>query len=248
MIHAVPRGFSIRRRKGHTQLVEHSSRRIHKRYAPPSADAPIPNRGSGWITYAWWRSQDPIVQLTTQWIVPPQPSVASEQTIFLFNALEDDQKNDLLQPVLQWGVSQAGGGHYWAIANWYVDQNGEAWFTELRPVEPGAILTGIMKMSAFNGTTYGYTSYFEGHDDIRLTVNNIRPMTWASQALEAYQIDGVQDYPPIGSTSMSSIAAMANNAFPGVNWQAVNAINNCGEYTTVPINANPGGRVDIVYT
>jgi hypothetical protein len=248
LVHAVPSGHTLRRRKGRLQLVERSTRRIRQRYHELPPDAPIPGIGSGWITYAWWRSPGgAISSLTAQWIVPPAPATQAGQTIFLFNALEDDQNNDLLQPVLQWGASHAGGGDYWAIANWFINQTGDAFFSPLRSVMPGDVLTGVMTMTAFNGTTYGYTSSFLGHTDIDLTVSGINALTWAAQTLEAYQIGGASYYPNTPFTSMSYIAVGAGGSTPGVNWQTVDAINNCGESTSVTLNANPGGQIEISY-
>ena len=34
--------------------------------------------------------------------------------------MEPADTSAVLQPVLQWGVSAAGGGNYWAIASWYL--------------------------------------------------------------------------------------------------------------------------------
>lgn len=83
--------------------------------------------GSGWITYTYWNSPSstPISYFNTNWTVPPAPATVSGQVLFLFNGLQNSSY--ILQPVLQWGVSAAGGGDYWAIANWYVDgQSGNA--------------------------------------------------------------------------------------------------------------------------
>src|SRR5258708_19134821 len=146
LTHFVAEGHRVRRRNGQLQLVHRRSRRIVSRYEPVSDGEPIPDIGSGWVTYAWWlnNSGSPISQLSTQWIVPPPPTTQSNQTVFLFNALEDAQNNDLVQPVLQWGVSRAGGGLYWAIGNWYIDTTGHASFSKLVQVQPGDVLTGII--------------------------------------------------------------------------------------------------------
>jgi hypothetical protein len=80
---------------------------------PPGA---LPN---GWQTYAWWDSSDKsITYFLTDWVVPPAPSTSSGQTIFLFNGIQNTGTNyGILQPVLQWGSSAAGGGTYWSVAS-----------------------------------------------------------------------------------------------------------------------------------
>lgn len=51
-----------------------------------------------------------------EWYVPSNPSVNGGETIFLFNGIAPTAQDWILQPVLQYGVSAAGGGNYWAIA------------------------------------------------------------------------------------------------------------------------------------
>ena len=45
----------------------------------------------------------------------------------------------IYQPVLQWGVSAAGGGNSWAVASWYADgQGGHSFYSQLVPVNEGS--------------------------------------------------------------------------------------------------------------
>ena len=94
----------------------------------PGADpGPIPSIPDiGWIENAQWRNggSNPIIYFSTKWVVPPAPSASDGQTVFLFNGLQPDNGAHILQPVLQWGPSAAGGGNYWSITNWYVDGQG----------------------------------------------------------------------------------------------------------------------------
>lgn len=64
----------------------------------------------------------PISSFATTWKVPAAPTTNHQQTIFLFNSIEPASGNAILQPVLQYGPSAAGGGSYWAVASWYVYQ------------------------------------------------------------------------------------------------------------------------------
>ena len=51
-------------------------------------------------------------------------------------------ENDIIQPVLQWGPSCAGGGNYWSIASWYVwgKTCSTASWSPLEYVAPGNLL------------------------------------------------------------------------------------------------------------
>lgn len=64
--------------------------------------------GSGWITNAYWNTTGtPVSSFATTWVVPPAPSVQSSQWFFLFNGIQNSEW--IIQPVLQCGVSSAGG-------------------------------------------------------------------------------------------------------------------------------------------
>ncbi|MGB6688202.1 MAG: G1 family glutamic endopeptidase [Terracidiphilus sp.] len=249
LVHPVSEGHRVRRRNDQIQVVHRRSQRIVSRSAQAAEDEPVPGLGSGWITFAWWLndSGSSISQLSTQWVVPQPPTVDAGQTVFLFNALEDAANNDLVQPVLQWGVSRAGGGSYWAISNWYNDRTGHVYFSNLVPVNPGDQLTGMISMTDQSNGGFGYVCSFAGFPQINLQINGISELAWASQTLEAYQIESRSDYPNSSVTSMSSIFIAAGGANPPVNWQIKNVMSICGEHSTVVNRANPGGQVDISY-
>src|SRR5205085_442159 len=97
-----------------------------KKKVAAAAGSAVPDYGTGWIAYAGWTndSGQPLSSFTTNWVVPPAPASDSGQTIFLFNGIQNSAF--ILQPVLQWGPSYAGGGSYWTIANWYADGQGGA--------------------------------------------------------------------------------------------------------------------------
>jgi hypothetical protein len=249
LTHFVPEGHRVRRRKGQLQLVHRRTQRIVSRYPSVPDDEPIPDIGTGWVTYAWWfnNSGSPISQLSTQWIVPQPPTTQSNQTIFLFNALEDAQNNDLLQAVLQWGISHAGGGPYWAIGNWYIDTTGHACFSKLVQVQPGEVLTGVISMAQQNNDAFSYVSSFLGYSDLDMRVDSVSELVWASETLEAYQIGDCNEYPNSPTTSMCSISLAAGGAAPPVMWLIKNVSTDCGESSTVVDAGNPGGQIDIRY-
>ncbi|PSL44719.1 hypothetical protein CLV51_10591 [Chitinophaga niastensis] len=204
--------------------------------------------GSGWITYTYWSnpSSTPISYFNTNWVVPPAPSTNSGQTIFIFNGLQNSSY--ILQPVLQWGPSAAGGGNYWAIANWYVDgSNGTALFSNLIPVNPGTNLQGIMTLTGTSGSHYNYTSAFAGYPAITLTVNNIAKLYWAAESLEAYGVSTCTDYPATSKTRLSAIELRVGSAQAPLSWHAVNAVTDCGQHATIVTPGTPNGIVDLYY-
>ena len=81
----------------------------------PGNPGPVPALPDiAWIENSQWQNTgaDPIISFTTTWIIPPAPNSDDSQTVFLFNGLQPDDAAHILQPVLQWGGSGAGGGKY----------------------------------------------------------------------------------------------------------------------------------------
>jgi hypothetical protein len=204
--------------------------------------------GSGWITYTYWSnpSATPISYFNTNWTVPPAPATSSGQTIFLFNGLQNSSY--ILQPVLQWGASAAGGGDYWAIGNWYVDgANGSALYSDLVQVDPGTNLQGIMTLTGSSGSQYSYTSAFAGYPNITLTVSNINKLFWAAESMEAYGVTQCSDYPNTDKTSLSAIEIKTGSTNAPLSWTAVNSVVDCGQHSNIVANGSPAGIVDIYY-
>ncbi|WPV65207.1 hypothetical protein [Chitinophaga sp. LS1] len=204
---------------------------------------------SGWIAYTYWSNpvSTPISYFSTTWTVPPAPSTSNGQTIFMFNGLQNSSY--ILQPVLQWGPSAAGGGNYWAIANWYVDgSSGTAIFSNLVRVSAGTSLTGIMTLTGSSGSTYSYTSAFTGYSSINLSVSNIQKLYWAAESLEVYYPVVCTDYPNTTKTTFSNIQIqLQGGTQSALSWTVANAVTDCGQHASVVTNGTPNGVVDIYY-
>lgn len=78
---------------------------------------------NGWVEDANWTSPSPLGTLISFFTVPPAPT-ANGATIFLFPGAEPSNGSTILQPVLQYGPSAAGGGNNWAAASWYCCPSG----------------------------------------------------------------------------------------------------------------------------
>jgi hypothetical protein len=90
------------------------------------SDANSPAYNANWIEFDtittaqtgsnWYQ------QLTANWTVPAAPVDSypqSNQTYFTFPGLSSSAF--IIQPVIQYGVSSAGGGQFWAMASWHCD-------------------------------------------------------------------------------------------------------------------------------
>lgn len=218
--------------------------------APKGSQAPPPGPlTNGWQTYGWWDSvSKSLTDFSTVWTVPPAPHTSSGQTVFVFNGIQNTGANyGILQPVLQWGPSAAGGGTYWAVASWYVTSGGHAFHSNLVRVNAGTKLEGVMKQTGVSGVKYNYSSTFVGIAGTTLAVSNIALLHWANETLECYGLTKCSDLPATPDTAMKDIEIKIGATHPTLKWTPVTADNNCGLHTTVHSNANPNGEVDLFY-
>ena len=95
----------------------------------------------------------------------PAPATRSRQTIFLFNGIQNTGANfGILQPVLQYGSSAAGGGAFWSIASWYVTSGGQA--------ELGRALGGYVNVITKSGTNLFHGDVYDYMRDDRFNARN----------------------------------------------------------------------------
>ncbi|MBA4409741.1 MAG: T9SS type A sorting domain-containing protein [Bacteroidota bacterium] len=157
----------------------------------------------GWNTYAVYLTSQvnkPPTYFSAKWIVPPAPK-ESDQLLYFFNAvmsidfLENGNHTDhIIQPVLQWGLSPAGGGKYWAICNWYVTNELEYFHDSLIVVKSGTLLEGVLKQTSTSNNRFSYNSSFSGYPT-GLQVDNLPQILLTYIALESYGAERSDEYP-----------------------------------------------------
>ena len=115
------------------------------------ATSPVP-LPSGWWLSSWWSTTSQITSLSADWTVPANPT-SNGGTIFLFPSVESTGGTWIVQPVLQWGSSAAGGGNSWNLASWYVGQ-GTSLHTALLSTSAGHVLHGNMSRSGGSSSSW----------------------------------------------------------------------------------------------
>jgi len=76
---------------------------------PVALSTITPKVAGGWIEYAYTNTQSNLAMCDAKWKVPGEPPVAGGQTMGLFVGIEDRNATWILQPVLVFGESVAGG-------------------------------------------------------------------------------------------------------------------------------------------
>jgi hypothetical protein len=250
LVHRVEPGHAVHHSDGKIQLKNLATGVTVDVQRPALLPGDVPGFGSGWIADAFWMNTtgSPVTSFQTTWTVPPAPATDHGQTIFLFNGIDpSDPSQAILQPVLQWGPSHAGGGSYWTIASWYVTSSGDAFFTPLVNVNPGDTLVGVMTLTAQGGGLFSYQSAFQGISGTVLPVENVAELVWCNETLEAYGITTCSDYPATDLTAMDSIEIQTGSTTPAVHWTPQDRVTDCHQHATVPIDSGDGGEVYLYY-
>jgi hypothetical protein len=250
-VHLIPPGTGVTRQNGMLQRFDTATGAL-THLAATAAPAAPPT--TGFVVDASWANQTgtPISYFATSWEVPPPPATSNGQTIFLFNGMQDATNSHILQPVLQWGTSGAGGGEYWSIACWYAE-NGPSAHTSLIRVDPGTVLTGVMQMIPAHvlfgpgAIGFSYLCEFCGIGASALPVLSVPELTFALETLEVVNVTGCSDYPQTSHTPMSGIEIRLATSEADLTWTPANLVTDCGQHAVVVGNASPGGEVDLFY-
>jgi hypothetical protein len=216
---------------------------------PKPEEMPIaPFTDNGWITYASWlnRSGSPVSSFTTNWTVPSTPTTVSKQVLFQFNSIEPTSGTAILQPVLQFGVSAAGGGKYWAVASWYVVGT-QAYYSSLVPVSVGQSLTGVIKLTSRLRTKFTYSCSFTGISGTDFSISKIPQLTWCTETLEVYSVTECSEFPNTAFSQMSGINVRTKAGTPSVTWGVTNAQTSCNVQTTIITQGATDAAVNIYY-
>jgi hypothetical protein len=266
-VHFIEEGFALRIENGHILKVDAKTgspaedfgelKQDPERFNLNREPAAVSDKNrvpevQGWIAYAYWSnpsSSTPITSFTTDWVVPSVPSKQGSQTIFLFNGMQDGTTSTsyIVQPVLQWGPSAAGGGKYWAITNWYVTSS-QAFFGSLVSVSTGTSLSGVMTETAVSGSKYSYNSTFTGYPSTSVKVSNVPQAFWAAETLESYDVTNTStEYPPNVDLAMTSINLLEGSTHPSISWVTAQASRGAAQKAVVVSNSSTDGQVDIYF-
>jgi len=187
-------------------------------------------RDNGWIV--WGESMGTsYTSFNGGWKVPTAPVSSNSQTIFFFTGFEDAAGDEIIQPVLQWGPSEAGGGAYWSVASWWVTSTGNALYSTLAPCNAGDAIWGTMNQTSSGNWTI--SGYINNANPTVLSVQNVNPQTMATVTLEAYSIISCGDYPAAGTITFTNMALEDQGSTVQPSWQPETQFTNCNEQVTV---------------
>jgi len=174
-----------------------------------------PGTGNGWVEALQenvpLKSGDNIDKITGKWTVPNYPT-ANGALVYMFNGLEPSTQNLIIQPVLQYGATSAGGtigGNYWVIASWKVGKT--TVHSTGETVYPGDTILGTTAItSVSSGKNYWNIQAVDTttHSSSGLIVSESgHTWNWAyAGVLEAYNVTSCTEFPASPDTAFVDTA------------------------------------------
>jgi len=222
----------------------------YPRYSPQGAlvagNEPLTN---GWVEFVYATTGSSYYKLTATWAVPPDPINYSNQTVYLFPGLQETNSDGtcILQPVLQYGPSPAGGGESWTAASYDCCVTKTSSYCSYSPLIGGS-----------QGTVGTIKSYCEGQQEcntwlvqtqetgtaqktglVANTKGQVFDTAFAA-ALEVYGVTACDQYPDSTGDSFTAVELYDQKGNlikdPGWTGQVNNVSPQCGfSVTTKPI-------------
>lgn len=204
---------------------------------------------------------DMITEFRTSWTVPPSPTIKSQQTVFLFNGMLPSALNvsykAILQPVLQWGNVNIGGGAYWSVLSWYVILKETApgkWAvnhvtrTEPIRVKPGRTVIGVITQEFDEKFgLFACTSRFEGIKGTELTIEIPDELVRNVIALEAYKLFDEKELPATEYSSFVDTILQTSKSRVKPTWALQNLIKDSNIQAKAVSHNEIEDQIDIYY-
>lgn len=159
---------------------------------------------SGWIEYAILNTTSSWSRIVANWNVPLPPLAPynlSNQTYFTFPGIQSG--SFVIQPVIQFGASGAGGGSVWGMASWRCGPPGGPCFhSALKVIAPGDAIHGDVTATNCSGgnCTWTITSQdLTNGQQTTLTATDTQGYFQAvGGSVEVYNITSCDQYPITG--------------------------------------------------
>jgi hypothetical protein len=209
----VPSGSTIETHGNKTEVYENDSL-ILSVYIDGTLAVP---QFSGWVEQANNWSVSNLDNFSANWTVPSNPPGQSTDAVdFLFNAIEPQAGNAIIQPVLEWNQA---GTHGWTLRSWYGPVNGNYYCSAPVNASSGNKISGTMSYTSvlgWNITTRNVTTY----RSTSIRTNAVKSNNLAVfVALEGYNIDGNIEVP--GTSTFNNMVFSYKRKNINIAWQSL---------------------------
>jgi len=176
--------------------------------ATTPASVPSPNQDTKvwWAASTWDYVPAEVTNLSAQWMVPSNP-VTNGASVFFFPSVQPTSGSSIVQPVLQWGRSAAGGDNSWAMADWYINSSG-TFTSPIQKTTTGHTIWG--GMSRVSGTTGRWSvSFTDQTTGIGIAISGTGNITSWRHAqggvLEVHDATSCDQLPSSGQVTFTNI-------------------------------------------
>jgi len=232
-VHHVPAGATARSdHKKNTIITFAAGKTVRHPPCPYPVINPGPLHGPAWKAWAEFNNTAPVTNLTTVWGIPPAPQSYTGQILYYWNGVEPSKNTAVLQPVLQFGETPAGGGSYWALASWYVSDV-TAQYSDVVQCTSSTVVgnmgidssSGAWLVTGVCGSQKASLTYTPPDTDY----------TWAYPCvLEAYDVtDCNGQYPTSNQLVFNNIQLSVQGKQVQPEWAPQTKNNQCNEHTVV---------------
>ncbi|KAJ7334806.1 hypothetical protein DFH08DRAFT_1019414 [Mycena albidolilacea] len=231
-IYEVPGGGSLARIGNEIHVLGANGTVVHKATAGSPLKARPPSKVPALLSsddddsvihiFTYWINVicSPYALFTGSWRVPFVPESDDGQTLFWVQDLEEYPGDTALMTVLQYGVSEAGGGPFYSASTWYRDPMNIFHTTPIR-TETGVLMESIITLtsaSPFGAETFDYNAQFTNIPGTSMNVTGVAQLNWASIAFEVFNEKDNSDY-PVGITFFEDVnLKLQNGVRPDVFW------------------------------
>jgi len=202
----------------------------------------------GWHVYTQQNVGSNLTAFLGQWNVPDLPQSDDGQTLFMFTGVQNinwvppnpgpNGPFDIIQPVLQYGPSEAGGGSYWTLASWYVPLNGDsAVWSDLITVNVGDTIFGNMTKLSSTGWYINGVQVGGQNTDLSISRPRLISQPWAYVTLEVYDLYQCSDYPTV-PLNFQDLQLFVDGQPEPFQWQTVSQDSSCKQQATVVSPSN----------
>lgn len=196
---------------------------------------------TGWIEQVADHDSNAINDFSGDWTVPSSPTDTTDgQTIFLWIGLDASSTGDsadLIQPVLQWGPSAAGGGTYYSIDSWYIDFGSSTYYygTLVSVASSDTIEGAVTLAGCGHGLCVTNILTKDTTSGNSATLNaDIYGLNYGYAVLETANWTKCGDYPASGATTFSSLSQTDSSGSYTPSWTGTTLHNDsCGESQTI---------------
>jgi len=229
-VRRVPNGSQIDKLANGDLKVTTPTGSVH--FYPPCPYPALPQVSGWWLDAVQSQSGNGFSYMASRFNVPAAPKMIRDAYDYYFPGFENSAGNEIIQPVIQYGKDEEGGGDFWRLASWYVTSTGHYVIGDkIDNLKPGTIIDSLMY---FDFAKKSWNIRGTDMQTNKSSIINVGQSSTGSQTLayltkEAYRVNTCDQLPSDGKITFTDtvLKDWANNTIRP-NFRPEVRIPNCG--------------------